>query len=102
MTKTATVVILAVLMLLSAVEPVRAQTQQPVTTASVRAETRLSKVVVFITVEPKPPTQPSNPSNSLPTASPANPETRYGTGFLVAVPDSRLGNGKGFPYLGRL
>ena len=95
MTKTSTVVILAALLLPTAVKPVRAQTQPPITAKSDRAETRLSKIVVFISVELKSPTRPANQRES----HPPEPVTLSGTGFLVTVPDSRLGKDMGFGYL---
>jgi hypothetical protein len=83
------------------VKPIQAQTQQPVTTHSDRAETQLSKIVVFISVEIRAPIRPANPGESRPNHRqiPADPVTLNGTGFLVVVPDSRLGKDRGFGYL---
>lgn len=67
-----------------------AQTQQPTTVNSIRPESRLSKVVVFITVELK----AANAS-----VKPAKPLMLYGTGFLLSMPDSRLPKDVGFGYL---
>jgi hypothetical protein len=69
--------------------------QQPTTATASRAETKLSKTVVFITLELKPPSGSHDPRR---TAG-AKPPTLQGTGFLIAVPDSRLPNGRAFSYL---
>jgi hypothetical protein len=83
-------VILAALLLVSAGDPVWAQTQPPVTTNPTRAETEILKSIVFITIEANEPGKPGEPDK---------PVTLGGTGFLFAVPDSRLGKNLSFTYL---
>lgn len=99
MNKSSKVVILSLAILWSKVTNVAAQTQQQVTTKLARAETQLSKTVVFISVEIKPPNQAASPTESRSRAAASSPQTITGTGFLVSVRDNRLGNGKGFGYL---
>lgn len=93
------VVLLTFAIFLSALTNAVAQTQQQVTPKLDRAEIQLSKTVVFISVEIKPPGQPANPTESRSSASPSSPQAITGTGFLISVPDNRLGNGRGFGYL---
>ncbi len=64
--------ILAALVLPSAMDGVRAQANKPATTP-VRAETQLSRVVVFISVELKASTQLEHPRRSNPGAEPHKP-----------------------------
>jgi len=91
--------ILAALVLPSAMDEARAQANPPAATNPVRAETQLSKIVVFISVELEASNQPEHPSRSNSSAELKKPTMFYGTGFLVSVPDSRLSNGRGFGYL---
>lgn len=91
-------VIVALLVSLSA-RGQQTKTPQTVTITPERAETRLSKIVVFISVELKPSSQSAGNGRSMPPTMLSEPLTLYGTGFLVWVPDTRLGSGRGFSYL---
>lgn len=90
-----TALILGAFLVVSGMKSVRGQTQPSVTARPERGETRLSKVVVFITVEVKPPARPERGGETRPS----QPQFLSGTGFLVSVPDSRLGKDRGFGYL---
>ncbi|MGP8270159.1 MAG: trypsin-like peptidase domain-containing protein [Terracidiphilus sp.] len=72
-----------------------ALSQQSTTATASRAETELSKTVVFITLELRTP----NRSHDSGRTAGANPITLHGTGFLITVPDSRLPSGRVFSYL---
>jgi hypothetical protein len=88
MRKPSTAVIFAALLLASAVgDTVWAQTQPPVATNPTRGETEILKTIVFISVEAN---EPGEPGKLV---------RLRGTGFLVVVPDSRLGDSSGFGYL---
>jgi hypothetical protein len=93
MSKSSIVVILAALLLVvSPADTVWAQAQPPVATNPTRTETEILKTIVFITVKANEPGKPGKPDR---------PVTLRGTGFLVVVPDSRLGENHslGFGYL---
>jgi hypothetical protein len=90
MSKPARAALLAALLLVSASDALRAQAQQPVSAIANRTETQLLKTIVFITLEVTLPGKDGNPGK---------PGTISGTGFFVAVPDSRLEPGKAFSYL---
>ena len=90
---------LVVLSLFASVEgKTGAQTQQSATVKTVRGETRLSKIVVFISVELKQPSR-ARPVGARMVVKPTKPAILYGTGFLVSVPDSRLPKDREFGYL---
>jgi len=72
-----------------------ASSQQATVAKTSRAETEISKIVVFITLELKPPREPKGARK----AAAAAPQILHGTGFLMAVSDSRLPNGRAFGYL---
>ena len=61
-----------------------AQNPAATTVQQERMETQLAKTVVFI---------------SLQVVKDGHPAVGHGTGFLVSVPDERLGKGNGFGYL---
>jgi hypothetical protein len=90
MSKPAKAALLAALLLASAPAAFQAQAQQSVTASATRTETRLLKTIVFITLKVKWPDKDGKPGKR---------GTLSGTGFWVAVPDSRLEAGKSFVYL---
>ena len=90
MSKPATAVLLAAMLLASAPDTLRAQAQQTVTASATRTETLLLKTIVFIKLDVKWPDKDGK-IGELGTLS--------GTGFLVSVPDNRLKAGKAFSYL---
>jgi hypothetical protein len=90
MNKSATLVLLAGVLLASTPDALRSQAQQTATASATRTETQLLKTIVFITLEVKWPDKDGKPGER---------GTLSGTGFWVAVPDSRLEAGKAFSYL---
>lgn len=90
MGKAATAVFLATLLLSIAPAALRAQAQQPVTASATRTEIQILKTIVFITIDVKFPDKDGKPGER---------GTLSGTGFWVAVPDSRLKPGQAFSYL---
>ncbi len=90
MSKPATAVFLATLLLALVPHALRAQAQQTVTASATRTETQLLKTIVFITLDVQLPDKDGKPGER---------GTLSGTGFWVAVPDSRLEAGKAFSYL---
>ncbi len=73
-----------------AVDLVFAQTQPQVASNPIRAEAELLKTIVFLTVEAIEPGKPGQADQRV---------TISGTGFLVSVPDSRLGKDLAFGYV---
>lgn len=90
MKKTSLTAVLITLLLAPIVLATDLQTQPATSSNPARVETQILKTIVFIEVDADEPVEPGRPEQSV---------KLWGTGFLVSVPDSRLGKNASFTYL---